>query len=112
MASKLNIFKYQLYSSCEMSKAKKKFIQSKGCSKFQKKAKFASHGLMWSNAGCKHKWAKYNSGDVDEYSSTFGTSFSTIQALKNQKFSNDFSDDSKHSSSSSNFCRTDRGKSS
>nr|GEY80301.1 integrase, catalytic region, zinc finger, CCHC-type, peptidase aspartic, catalytic [Tanacetum cinerariifolium] len=32
--------------------SKKKLIQVKGCSKFQKKAKFTSHGLMWSNAGC------------------------------------------------------------
>nr|GEW39063.1 hypothetical protein [Tanacetum cinerariifolium] len=49
---KLKYFKDQLCSSCELSKAKKKFIQEKGCSKFKTTAKFASCGLMWSNAGC------------------------------------------------------------
>ncbi|GJZ11465.1 retrovirus-related pol polyprotein from transposon TNT 1-94 [Tanacetum coccineum] len=44
--------KDQLCSSCEVSKAKKKFIQDKGCSKFERTAKFASYGLMWSNASC------------------------------------------------------------
>ncbi|GJV06117.1 retrovirus-related pol polyprotein from transposon TNT 1-94 [Tanacetum coccineum] len=49
---KLKYVKDQLCSSCEVSKAKKKFIQDKGCSKFERTAKFASYGLMWSNAGC------------------------------------------------------------
>nr|GEX09751.1 retrovirus-related Pol polyprotein from transposon TNT 1-94 [Tanacetum cinerariifolium] len=49
---KLKYVKDQLYFSCEVSKAKKKLIQVKGWSKFERKAKFASHGLMWSNAGC------------------------------------------------------------
>nr|GFB12197.1 retrovirus-related Pol polyprotein from transposon TNT 1-94 [Tanacetum cinerariifolium] len=43
---KLKYVKDQLCSSCELSKAKKKLIQVKGCSKFQRKAKFASHGLV------------------------------------------------------------------
>ncbi|GJV98402.1 retrovirus-related pol polyprotein from transposon TNT 1-94 [Tanacetum coccineum] len=47
---KLKYVKDQLCSSCEVSKAKKKFIQDKGCSKFERTAKFASYGLMWSNA--------------------------------------------------------------
>nr|GEU57261.1 retrovirus-related Pol polyprotein from transposon TNT 1-94 [Tanacetum cinerariifolium] len=46
---KLKYIKDQLCSSCELSKAKK-LIQVKSCSKFKRKAKFASHGLMWSNA--------------------------------------------------------------
>nr|GEW06257.1 retrovirus-related Pol polyprotein from transposon TNT 1-94 [Tanacetum cinerariifolium] len=49
---KLKYVKDQLCSFCELSKAKKKFIQEKGCSKFKTTAKFASCGLMWSNAGC------------------------------------------------------------
>nr|GEV72200.1 integrase, catalytic region, zinc finger, CCHC-type, peptidase aspartic, catalytic [Tanacetum cinerariifolium] len=36
--------------------SKEKLIQVKGCSKFKRKAKFASHRLIWSNAGCYHKW--------------------------------------------------------
>ncbi|GJY81911.1 retrovirus-related pol polyprotein from transposon TNT 1-94 [Tanacetum coccineum] len=43
---KLKYVKDQLCSSCEVSKGKKKFIQDKGCSKFEKTAKFASHRLM------------------------------------------------------------------
>ncbi|GKA37070.1 retrovirus-related pol polyprotein from transposon TNT 1-94 [Tanacetum coccineum] len=46
---KLKYVKDQLCSSCEMSKAKKKFIQDKRCSKFERTAKFSSYGLMWSN---------------------------------------------------------------
>nr|GEY62755.1 retrovirus-related Pol polyprotein from transposon TNT 1-94 [Tanacetum cinerariifolium] len=42
--SKLKYVKDQLCSSCEVSKAKK-FIQVKGCSKFERKAKFASLDL-------------------------------------------------------------------
>nr|GEV19265.1 integrase, catalytic region, zinc finger, CCHC-type, peptidase aspartic, catalytic [Tanacetum cinerariifolium] len=49
---KLKFVKDQLCSSCELRKAKKKLIQVKGCSKLERKAKFASYGLMWSNAGC------------------------------------------------------------
>ncbi|GJZ22983.1 retrovirus-related pol polyprotein from transposon TNT 1-94 [Tanacetum coccineum] len=49
---KLKYVKDQLCYSCEVSKAKNKFIQDKGCSKFKRTAKFASYGLMWSNAGC------------------------------------------------------------
>ncbi|GKF20045.1 retrovirus-related pol polyprotein from transposon TNT 1-94, partial [Tanacetum coccineum] len=49
---KLKYIKDQLCSSCEVSKAKKKFIQDKGCSKFKRMVKFASYELMWSNAGC------------------------------------------------------------
>ncbi|GKD52421.1 retrovirus-related pol polyprotein from transposon TNT 1-94, partial [Tanacetum coccineum] len=49
---KLKYVKDQLGPSCEVSKAKKKLIQDKGCSKFQRTAKFASYGLLWSNAGC------------------------------------------------------------
>nr|GEZ60524.1 retrovirus-related Pol polyprotein from transposon TNT 1-94 [Tanacetum cinerariifolium] len=48
---KLKYVKDQLCSSCEVSKAKKKFIQDKDCSKFKRTVKFASYGLMWSNAG-------------------------------------------------------------
>ncbi|GJU33616.1 retrovirus-related pol polyprotein from transposon TNT 1-94 [Tanacetum coccineum] len=47
---KLKYVKDQLCSSCEVSKVKKKFIQDKGCSKFERTAKFASYGLVWSNA--------------------------------------------------------------
>nr|GEV66564.1 hypothetical protein [Tanacetum cinerariifolium] len=46
---KLKYVKDQLCSSCEVSK-KKKFIQDKDCSKFKRTVKFASYGLMWSNA--------------------------------------------------------------
>nr|GEU79715.1 retrovirus-related Pol polyprotein from transposon TNT 1-94 [Tanacetum cinerariifolium] len=60
---KLKYVKDQLCSSCELSKAKKKLIQVKGYCKFERKAKFASHGLMWSNAGCKHKWEEIHFGD-------------------------------------------------
>nr|GEY42089.1 ribonuclease H-like domain-containing protein [Tanacetum cinerariifolium] len=49
---KLKYVKDQLCSSCEVSKAKNKLIQVKGCSKYERKAKFALYGLMWSNAGC------------------------------------------------------------
>nr|GEZ43709.1 Gag-Pol polyprotein [Tanacetum cinerariifolium] len=43
---KLKYVKDQLCSSCELSKAKKKLIQVKGRSKFERKAKFASYGLI------------------------------------------------------------------
>ncbi|GJS16969.1 retrovirus-related pol polyprotein from transposon TNT 1-94 [Tanacetum coccineum] len=46
---KLKYVKDQLYSSCEVSKAKKKFIQDKGCSKFERMAKFASYGHFQRN---------------------------------------------------------------
>ncbi|GKF69312.1 retrovirus-related pol polyprotein from transposon TNT 1-94, partial [Tanacetum coccineum] len=36
-----------------------KFIQVKDCPKFKRTVKFASYGLMWSNAGCKHKWEEF-----------------------------------------------------
>nr|GEY86441.1 hypothetical protein [Tanacetum cinerariifolium] len=42
---------------------KEKLIQVKICSKFERKAKFASYGLMWSNASCYHKWEEIYSGD-------------------------------------------------
>nr|GEX92880.1 retrovirus-related Pol polyprotein from transposon TNT 1-94 [Tanacetum cinerariifolium] len=48
---KLKYVKDQLCSSCELSKAKKKLIQVKSCFEFERKAKFASHGIIWSNAG-------------------------------------------------------------
>nr|GFA42696.1 retrovirus-related Pol polyprotein from transposon TNT 1-94 [Tanacetum cinerariifolium] len=51
---KLKYVKDQLCSSYEVSKAKKKFIQDKDCSKFKRTVKFASYGLMWSNAGYLH----------------------------------------------------------
>ncbi|GKE13622.1 retrovirus-related pol polyprotein from transposon TNT 1-94 [Tanacetum coccineum] len=44
---KLKYVKDQLCSSCEASKAKKKFIQDKGYSKFERTAKFASYGLIF-----------------------------------------------------------------
>ncbi|GJW35459.1 retrovirus-related pol polyprotein from transposon TNT 1-94 [Tanacetum coccineum] len=47
---KLKYVKDQLCSFCEVSKAKKKFIQDKDYSKFKRTVKFASYGLMWSNA--------------------------------------------------------------
>ncbi|GKA12336.1 retrovirus-related pol polyprotein from transposon TNT 1-94 [Tanacetum coccineum] len=53
---KLKYVNDQLFSSCEFRKAKPKFIQVKDCSKFERTVKFASYGLMWSNAGCKHQW--------------------------------------------------------
>ncbi|GKB77996.1 retrovirus-related pol polyprotein from transposon TNT 1-94 [Tanacetum coccineum] len=43
---KLKYVKDQLCSSCEVSKAKKKFIQDKGCSKFKRTTTFASYGLI------------------------------------------------------------------
>ncbi|GJT65801.1 retrovirus-related pol polyprotein from transposon TNT 1-94 [Tanacetum coccineum] len=51
-----------------MIKAKEKHIVSqKLFRKFQRKAEFASHGLVWSNAGCKHKWEEIYSGDCTEF---------------------------------------------
>nr|GFA91476.1 retrovirus-related Pol polyprotein from transposon TNT 1-94 [Tanacetum cinerariifolium] len=47
---KLKYVSDQLCSSYEVSKAKKKFIQDKGCSKFKRTGKFVSYGLMWSYA--------------------------------------------------------------
>ncbi|GJU20883.1 retrovirus-related pol polyprotein from transposon TNT 1-94 [Tanacetum coccineum] len=52
---KLKYVKDQLCSSCEVSKAKRSSF-SKDCSKFKRTVTPASYGLMWSNAGCKHKW--------------------------------------------------------
>nr|GEW66897.1 integrase, catalytic region, zinc finger, CCHC-type, peptidase aspartic, catalytic [Tanacetum cinerariifolium] len=43
---KLKFVKDQLCSYYKLSKAKKKLIQVKSCSKFQRKAKFASYGLI------------------------------------------------------------------
>nr|GEU99163.1 hypothetical protein [Tanacetum cinerariifolium] len=48
----------------EQPDRKKKFIQDKGCSKFKRTAKFTSYRLMWSNAGCKHKWKEIHSADA------------------------------------------------
>nr|GFD06074.1 retrovirus-related Pol polyprotein from transposon TNT 1-94 [Tanacetum cinerariifolium] len=49
---KLKYAKDQLCSSCELSKAKRSSFKLKVVLSFERKAKFASHGLMWSNAGC------------------------------------------------------------
>ncbi|GJS47631.1 retrovirus-related pol polyprotein from transposon TNT 1-94 [Tanacetum coccineum] len=52
---KLKYVKDQLCSSCEVSKAKRSSFKSKtvpSSSKFKRTVKFASYGLMWSNAGC------------------------------------------------------------
>nr|GEV02065.1 retrovirus-related Pol polyprotein from transposon TNT 1-94 [Tanacetum cinerariifolium] len=49
---KLKYVKDQLCSSCKLSKEKKKLIQIKDYSKFERKAKSASYGLMWSNTSC------------------------------------------------------------
>nr|GEX72286.1 retrovirus-related Pol polyprotein from transposon TNT 1-94 [Tanacetum cinerariifolium] len=49
---KLKYVKDQLCSSCKSSKAKRSSFKSKAVPNFKRKAKFASHGLMWSNAGC------------------------------------------------------------
>ncbi|GJX83845.1 retrovirus-related pol polyprotein from transposon TNT 1-94 [Tanacetum coccineum] len=46
---KLKYVKDQLYSSCELSKAKRSTFKTK-CSKFKRTVKFTSYGLMWSNA--------------------------------------------------------------
>nr|GEZ56170.1 integrase, catalytic region, zinc finger, CCHC-type, peptidase aspartic, catalytic [Tanacetum cinerariifolium] len=54
-------------TSCHWGTGKKKLIQVKGCSKFERKAKFASDGLMWSNAGCSNKWEEYILVIVDDY---------------------------------------------
>nr|GEY63298.1 copia protein [Tanacetum cinerariifolium] len=52
--TKLKYVKDKLCSSCELSKAKRSSFKSKGYSKFERKAKFASYGLMWSNAADAH----------------------------------------------------------
>ncbi|GJW42964.1 retrovirus-related pol polyprotein from transposon TNT 1-94 [Tanacetum coccineum] len=60
---KLKYVKDQLCSSCEMSKAKRSSFKSKAVPSSKGMLKLASHGLVWSNAGCKHKWKEINSGD-------------------------------------------------
>ncbi|GJS53757.1 retrovirus-related pol polyprotein from transposon TNT 1-94 [Tanacetum coccineum] len=62
---KLKYVKDQLCSSCEVSKAKRSSFKSKTVPSSKGRLKFASYGLMWSNAGCNHKWEEDISGIVD-----------------------------------------------
>nr|GEZ16492.1 hypothetical protein [Tanacetum cinerariifolium] len=49
---KLKYVKDQLCSSCELSKEKRSSFKSKAVPSSKGRLKFASHWLMWSNAGC------------------------------------------------------------
>ncbi|GJT53762.1 retrovirus-related pol polyprotein from transposon TNT 1-94 [Tanacetum coccineum] len=57
-----------------MSKAKRSSL-SKSSSKFQKEGEFASHGLVWSNAGCKHLMEEKNSGGTEFLNKTLHAYF-------------------------------------
>ncbi|GKA12206.1 retrovirus-related pol polyprotein from transposon TNT 1-94, partial [Tanacetum coccineum] len=48
-------------SPTQACKAKRSSFKSKAVP-VQRDAEFASHGLVWSNAGCKHKWEEIYSG--------------------------------------------------
>ncbi|GJS81977.1 retrovirus-related pol polyprotein from transposon TNT 1-94 [Tanacetum coccineum] len=77
---------------------------------FQSKAKFASHGLVWTNASCKHKGKKYNPVICRmTIQDTLG-SFSTPQDETPEVLKRLSQPDSHAISSSSIYCyRTDRG---
>nr|GEU40933.1 copia protein [Tanacetum cinerariifolium] len=75
---KLKYVKDQLCSSCKLSKAKKKLIQVKGCSKFERKAKFSSYGLMWSNAENNDNQAEEEHLQDDEFTNPFCTSVQEV----------------------------------